>query len=215
MSLFGKLFTSVSEQAQHRRDELGFQLVGCLSGIIKEGPSVTALKKLAQTVDPEVGQPILDIEVFIFHKFLVVQACAGRFPQNVVNSAVDAFCSSLQLVLSQNIEGHLDALEGIRSLVRTDRSSLDALEKLWVIRARQYDEPFASDLDEYLQNSPGHMPWKRLLVSFMSNFGEVSGSLHDVLSSTPGTVQACVSVSISFGVVLPEVGKVIRAYYEI
>ena len=218
MSWFGKLFTRAPSLPQKTPGELGGPLVGCLSGALRRSPSVPALKELAQTIDPSLEQRVLDTEVFIFHKFLVVQvlvvqAWAGNFPQKVTNSAVAAFYSSLQLVLSQDFEGCLYVSEYIRSLVRADRSAFDALERLWVVRARQYEEPFAIDWEEYLKHPPNHLPWKRLVVSFMSNFGEVSGSLHDVLAATPGATHACICVSMSFGVLLPEVGKIIRSHY--
>ena len=92
---------------------------------------------------------------------------------------VGAIDAALDLVLARSNQSPLYVSEYIRSRVGDDLDTLAALERLWVARAQQYDEPFTLDLEEYFENRPWHLPWKRLIVRFIQNFRETSEPLHD------------------------------------
>ena len=121
---------------------LGRELVHLLSESL-QGESADALKRLVRTWQPLADEKIIDLEVFLFHKFLLVQACAGSsIPQSVSDRVIATFYESLAQVGRGG---------DTQSPVGTEANTLASLERLWVTRAHQYEEPFALDLEEYFE----------------------------------------------------------------
>jgi hypothetical protein len=73
---------------------LGRQLAGLL-GESLEGVSADAMKELARAYDPSATEARISAEVFIFHKYLIVQACVGAFPVSHVERVVGGLFAAL------------------------------------------------------------------------------------------------------------------------
>lgn len=217
MKWWEKWFTKEQTSMPVDYDSLGKELVGLLSESLK-AESVDALKKLAQAWQPLADERSIDREVFILHKFLLVQACAcvlsaPEVPESVIKKVVTAFYAPLNAILGGDIQPPLYVTEYIRSRIGADGDTLSAMEKLWVTRASQYDEPFTLDREEYFENRPGHLPWKRLIVRFMQNLKETSNPLHEILMEAPGSVSASIAVAMTFGEYYENVGKIIISHF--
>jgi hypothetical protein len=217
MKWWGKWFTKGQTSMLVDYDSLGRGLVGLLSESLK-AESVDALERLARAWQPLADERSIDREIFVLHKFLLVQACIGvlsapEVQQSVINKVFAAFYASLDAILVGDIQPPLYVTEYIRSRIGADADALSELEKLWVIRAPQYDEPFALDREEYFENRPGHLPWKRLIVRFMQNFKETPDPLHDILLEAPGSVSASIAVAMTFGEYYENVGKIIISHF--
>lgn len=59
-----------------------------LLGSSLEGQSGEALKELARAYDPSANEARVSAEVFLFHKYLVVQSCVGMFPESEVERVI-------------------------------------------------------------------------------------------------------------------------------
>lgn len=144
-------------------DDLGRRLVGCLSAILRSS-SVDALRTLARACEPSCDERTIDLEVFFFHRFLVVQSCAVVFSQSVMNRAAAAFYKALEVLLTEDdVEAQSYDAQFIRRRISTTDTTLTELEKVWVVRAREYEEPFYLDADEFLdeefrKKAPGAPP---------------------------------------------------------
>ena len=146
---------------------------------------------------------------------LLVQAIAGVAGdhQSIINRVVSTFYASLDQLLVGDIEPPLYVTEFIRSRIGDNPDTLAELESLWVTRAHQYEAPFALDLEEYFENRPGHLPWKKLILRFMQNFREPSGELHDILLEAEGSVPACVAVALTFGFYSEKASEIIISHF--
>lgn len=199
-------------------DDLGRRLVGCLSAILRSS-SVDALRTLARAREPSCDERTIDLEVFFFHRFLVVQSCAVVFSQSVMNRAAAALYKGLEVLLTEDDVGaqSYDA-QFIRRWISTTGITLAELEKVWVVRAREYEEPFYLDADEFLHEEfrkkhPGHLPYKRMVTRFSHNFGEASDAAKGFDALPSEAVNACVQVGGAFGVLFKAVGEEMRAYF--
>lgn len=204
---------------------LGRELVGLLLGSLEYDGfgSAKSLERLARDWQPLADEKTIDQEVLLFHKFLLVQACAGSSShQSILDSVITALYTSLDQVL---VEDTVDA------------GTLAELERLWVIRANQYEEPFALDLEEFSEHRPGHLPWSRLIVRFMRNFREPSdqshdmhnilkeagvrgqkhresgGQVHDILKEVPESVRARTVVAVTFTLYLENATEIITSHF--
>lgn len=177
---------------------LGSQLVRLLGETLKS-ESADALEKLARACEPSADEGKIASEVLYFHRFLLVQACAGAFPQSVTNRVVSEF----------NV-----ALRESSSRLQIDSDTFAEMERLWVTRAHQYDEPFAGDLEQYLEKPPGHLPWKRTIARFSQNFRDAHDSLDIFETHTSPSVQASIAVAITFGSLFKSVGEAIRSHFD-
>ncbi|HKC96353.1 MAG TPA: hypothetical protein VKB81_20260, partial [Nitrospira sp.] len=73
---------------------LGRQLAGLLGSSL-EGPSGEALKELARAYDPSANESRISAEVFLFHKYLIVQTCVGMFPEAEVERVIGGLFAAL------------------------------------------------------------------------------------------------------------------------
>lgn len=132
---------------------IGRQLARML-GASLDGPSGDALKELARAYDPTANEARISAEVFLFHKYLIVQTCVGMFPK----SQVERIVGGLFAVLNERAAG-LDVSE--------ERQA--AMEQMWQMRAKQFDQPFAVDREHFLEEGSDGVYWKRSIAQFCQN----------------------------------------------
>ena len=87
------------------------------------------------------------------------------------------------------------------------------LEKAWVIRAREYEEPFDLDVEEFYEKRPGHLPFKRMVTRFSHNFGGASDAAKGFGALPSEAVTSCTHVAVAFGTAFKFVGEEMRAYF--
>jgi hypothetical protein len=66
-----------------------------LLGSALGGPSAEALRELAHAYDPSVDDSLISAEVSLFHKYLLMQACVGVFPEVHVDHVVGGLFAAL------------------------------------------------------------------------------------------------------------------------
>ncbi|QPD03374.1 MAG: hypothetical protein Nkreftii_001148 [Candidatus Nitrospira kreftii] len=118
------------------------------------GPSADALRELARAYDPSADDSRIGAEVFLFHKYLLMQACVGVFPE----AHVDHIVGGLFAALSERASG----LE-----LGPDRQQ--AMDEMWRLRAGQFDEPFSQDRVQLLDEASGPIHWKQTISRFCRN----------------------------------------------
>ncbi|HEY7533965.1 MAG TPA: hypothetical protein VH681_14430 [Nitrospiraceae bacterium] len=133
--------------------EIGRQLAKLLGSTL-DGASGEALKELARAFDPSASEARISAEVFLFHKYLVVQACVGIFPESHVGHVI----GGLFAVLNEKALG-LD--------LNQDRQN--AMEQMWQMRAKQFDKPFARDREHFLDEASEPTYWKESITQFCQN----------------------------------------------
>ena len=137
--------------------DLGRQLAGLLGSSL-EGPSGDALKELARAYDPTANESRISAEVFLFHKYLIVQTCVGMFPQTQVERVI----GGLFAALNERMTG-LDF----------SRERQNAMEQMWQMRAKQFDRPFNEDREHFLDEGGDGIYWKQSINRFCQNVREI------------------------------------------
>ena len=66
-----------------------------LLGSALGGASAKALRELAHAYDPSADDSLISAEVFLFHKYLLMQACVGVFPDAHVDHVVGGLFAAL------------------------------------------------------------------------------------------------------------------------
>jgi hypothetical protein len=138
---------------------LGRQIVPLLASALV-GPSAEALRELALVYAPTVDESRVSAEIFLFHKYLLMQACVGVFPE----AQVDHIVGGLLAALNERATG-----VGLG----TDRQR--AMEEMWQLRAGQFDQPFSQDQVQLLDEGSGPIHWKQTIVQFCQNVRETEG----------------------------------------
>jgi len=118
------------------------------------GPSADALRELARAYDPSVDEARISAEVFLFHKYLLMQTCAGVFPE----SHVDHIVGGLFAALNERASG-LD--------LSPERQQ--AMEAMWQLRAEQFDGAFSQDQAQFWDKESGPLYWKTMIGRFCQN----------------------------------------------
>ncbi len=136
---------------------LGRQLAGLLGSCL-DGASAEALKDLARAYDPCANEARIAAEIFLLHKYLLVQACIGVFPEDHAERVVG---------------GLFAALNEKASGLEFSRERQDAMEQMWVMRAKQFDQPFTQDRQQYLKEGRLAIAWKRTVTRFCLNVREL------------------------------------------
>lgn len=137
--------------------DLGRQLAGLLGSSL-EGPSGDALKELARAYDPTANESRISAEVFLFHKYLIVQTCVGMFPP----AEVERVIGGLFAALNERMTG-LDF----------SRERQAAMEQMWQMRAKQFDRPFNEDREHFLDEGGDGIYWKQSISRFCQNVREI------------------------------------------
>jgi hypothetical protein len=137
--------------------DIGRQLAGLL-GASLEGPSGEALNELARAYDPSANDARVRAEVFLFHKYLIVQACIGTFPEREVGHVIGGLFG----VLNERAAG-----------LEFSRERRAAMEQMWQMRAKQFDAPFSQDREHFLGEESDGVFWKRSITQFCKNVREI------------------------------------------
>lgn len=136
---------------------LGRQLARLLGSCL-EGGSGEALRELARAYDPSANESRISAEVFLIHKYLLMQACVGVFPE----SEVDHIVGGLFAALNERASG---------LALSPDRQN--AMERMWQQRAAAFDQPFSQDRVHFLDEGSGPIHWKETIVRFCRNVREI------------------------------------------
>jgi hypothetical protein len=136
---------------------LGRQLAGLL-GASLEDASADAMKELARAYDPSATEARISAEVFIFHKYLIVQACVGAFPESHVERVV----GGLFAALNEKATG-----------LEFSQERQNAMEQMWQMRATQFDAPFTKDREHFLDEAADPTYWKQSITRFCRNVSEM------------------------------------------
>lgn len=136
---------------------MGRQLAGLLGSSL-EGDSADALKELARAYDPSANEARISAEVFLFHKYLIVQACVGVFPE----SHIERVIGGLFAALNEKASG-----------LEFSQERQNAMEQMWQMRAKQFDAPFTKDREHFLDEGSDGVYWKQSIVQFCHNVREV------------------------------------------
>jgi len=136
---------------------LGRQLARLLGSCL-EGVSGDLLRELARAYDPSANEARISAEVFLFHKYLLMQSCVGVFPESEVDHIVGGFCAAL----NERASG-----------MEFSPTRQKAMEQMWQLRAAQFDQPFARDRVEFLDEGSGPIHWKQTIVRFCQNVKEI------------------------------------------
>lgn len=137
--------------------EIGRQLAGLLGSSL-EGPSGLALKELARAYDPSANEARISAEVFLFHKYLIVQTCVGMFPE----AQVERVIGGLFAALNEKATG-----------LEFSQERQNAMEEMWRMRARQFDGPFTKDREHFLDEGSDGVYWKQSINRFCQNVREI------------------------------------------
>ena len=166
---------------------IGRQLASLLGSSL-EGPSGEALKELARAYDPSANEARISAEVFLFHKYLIVQTCVGMFPE----AEVERVIGGLFAALNERATG-----------LEFSQDRQDAMEQMWQMRAKQFDQPFNEDRDHFLEEGSDGVFWKRSITQFCKNVREIEhppdiwaggkGPSHKASTSVTETVDYLVS----------------------
>jgi hypothetical protein len=137
--------------------DIGRQLAGLLGSSL-EGPSGEALKELALAYDPSANEARIRAEVFLFHKYLIVQTCVGMFPEAQVERVIG---------------GLFAALNEKATRLEFSQERQDAMEEMWRMRAKQFDGPFTRDREHFLDEGSDGFFWKQSISRFCQNIHEI------------------------------------------
>jgi hypothetical protein len=135
---------------------LGRQIMPLLGSALA-GPSAEALRELALAYAPTVDESRVSAEIFLFHKYLLVQACVGVFPEAQVNCIVG---------------GLFAALNERASGINLGAERQQAMEEMWQLRAGQFDQSFSQDQVQLLDEGSGPIHWKQTIGQFCQNVRE-------------------------------------------
>lgn len=176
---------------------IGRQLAKYLGASLQEA-SADVLRELARAYDPSAHESRISAEVFLFHKYLLVQACVGVFPDSETDHVVSGLCAAL----NERATG-----------LEFDLERQAAMERLWQTRAGQFDGPFAEDRVTFLQ-AGDTFHWKRTIVQFCQNVRQLGTPL-DIWVGTNGPAQvASRSVTATLDRMVSTVGELKRLHFS-
>jgi len=177
---------------------LGRQIAHLL-GAALEGPSAEALRELARAYDPSANDARISAEVFLFHKFLLMQACVGVFPESQADHVVGGFFAALN--------------EQAKELDMTpDRQS--AMEQMWQLRAGQFEPPFSKDRAHFLDAAPGSYHWKQTISRFCQNICEIANPPDIWLGRNGPSQTASRSVTSALDQMVSALGEINRLHFS-
>lgn len=177
--------------------DIGRQLA-CLLGASLDGPSGDALKELARVYDPTANEARISAEVFLFHKYLLVQTCVGMFPK----SQVERVIGGLFAVLNERAAG-LDVSE--------ERQA--AMEQMWQMRAKQFDGPFADDREHFLDEGSDGVYWKQSITQFCQNVRTISNPPDIWAGGDSPSHKASTSVTETIDHLVAEMSEMSRRHF--
>ena len=169
-----------------------------LLGSSLEGASADALRELARAYDPSANEVRISAEVFLLHKYLLMQACVGVFPESQADHIVGGFFAALNEQAS--------SLE-----LSSDRQ--DAMERMWQLRAGQFEQPFSNDRARFLDEAPGTVYWKETISRFCQNICDIVDSPDIWLGGNGPSQAASRCVTSALGQMLSALGEMNRLHF--
>lgn len=170
-----------------------------LLGSALGGPSAEALRELARAYDPSADESLISAEVFLFHKYFLMQACMGVFPE----AHVDHVVGGLFAALNERASG----LE-----LGPDRQQ--AMEAVWQQRAGQFERSFSQDRVLLLDEGAGLAHWKETIGRFCQNVRAME-SPPDLWAGNDGpSYLASHSVTIALDQMLVALGEINRLHFS-
>ncbi len=179
-----------SDSLASRYLHVGRQLAEMLGAFLQDAPA-DSLRELARAYDPSAAESRISAEVFLFHKYLLVQACVGVLPE----SQTDEVVAGLFAALNERAAG-----------LELDAPRQAAMEQLWRIRAEQFDRPFALDRVAFLDDAASAFHWKRTIVQFCQHVHDMPDP-PDIWTGTDGPSQRA---SRSVTVILDQMVAAVR-----
>ncbi len=170
-----------------------------LLGSALEGASAESLRELARAYDPSANDARISAEVFLFHKFLLMQACAGVFPELHVDHVVGGLFAALN-----------EQAKGLE--LPPDRQQ--ALEQMWQLRAGQFEEPFSNDRGCFLEEAPGSYHWKQTISRFCQNVREIANPPDIWLGQNGPSQTASRSVTAALDQMVSALGEINRLHFS-
>lgn len=187
-----------SESSASRYLSIGRQLAQLLGSSLQES-SAESLRELARAYDPSAHESRISAEVFLFYKYLLVQACVGVFPE----SETDQVVAGLFAALNERATG-----------LEFDSERQAAMERMWRLRAGQFDHPFAEDRVQFLDEARGEVHWKRTILQFCQNVHEMANP-PDIWAGTNGPSQlASRSVTAILDQMVSAIGEMKRLHFS-
>jgi len=149
--------------------------------------------------DPSANEARISAEVFLFHKYLLMQACVGVFPQ----SEVDYVVGGLFAALNERASG-----------LEFSSERQKAMEQMWQERAAQFDQPFSQDRVEFLDEGSGPIHWKQTIVRFCQNVREIDNP-PNIWAGADGPSQAASrSVTAALDQMVSALGEMNRLHFN-
>lgn len=177
---------------------LGRQLA-CLLGSCLEGASGDVLRELARAYDPSANEARISAEVFLFHKYLLMQACVSVLPQSEVEHVVGGLFAALN-----------ERANGMEFSPERQK----AMEQMWRQRAAQFDQPFSQDRTQFLAAGSESTHWKQTIVRFCQNVREIENP-PNIWAGADGPSQAASrSVTAAIDHMVSVLGEMNRLHFN-
>jgi len=177
---------------------LGRQLARLLGSCL-EGASGDVLRELARAYDPSADEARISAEVFLFHKYLLMQSCVGVFPESEVDHIVGGLCAALN-----------ERANGME--LSSERQQ--AMEQMWQLRAAQFDQPFSQDRVEFLNEESGPIHWKQTIVRFCQNVREIENPPNIWVGADGPSQAASRSVTAALDQMVSALGEMNRLHFS-
>ncbi len=177
---------------------LGRQIARLLGSAL-EGPSAEALGELARAYDPLADDIRIRAEVFLFHKYLLMQACVGVFPEPQIDHVV----GGLFAALNERAGG-----------LELSPERQEAMERMWRLRAGQFDQAFPRDRVQFLDEGSGPIHWQEMIVRFCRNVREGEDA-PDIWAGADGPSHiASHSVTAALDRMISALGEIHRLHFS-
>lgn len=170
-----------------------------LLGSYLEGASGDSLRDLARAYDPSANESRITAEVFLFHKYLLIQACVGVFPESEVDHVVGGLIAALK-----------ERASGLEFSAERQK----AMEQMWQLRAEQFEHPFSQDRLQFLDEGSGPIHWKQTILRFCQNVREIEDP-PNIWAGSDGPAQAASrAVTTALDQMLSALGEMNRLHFS-
>jgi hypothetical protein len=177
---------------------LGRQLASLLGSCL-EGASGDGLRELARAYDPSANEARISAEVFLFHKYLLMQSCIGVFPE----SEADHIVGGLFAALNERASG-----------LEFSPERQTAMEDMWRQRAAQFDRPFSLDRVQFLDEGSGSIHWKQTIGRFCQNVREIENPPNIWAGADGPSHTASRSVTAALDQIVSALGEMNRLHFS-
>jgi len=131
--------------------------IALLLGSAMQGPLADRLRELARAYDPGAHEARISAEVFLFNKYLLVQACSGVFPKVEVEYVVGGLVAALN-----ERAGELEL----------SRDRQQAMEQVWQARVGEFEPAFIRDQARNSDPTSAADEWLEMITRFCWNIRE-------------------------------------------